>query len=511
MRHDACSRSTPSLLEIACREMTRRGLLADFSPEEMRELEALTAPERTPATNGVVRDLRTLLWCSIDNAESRDLDQLTVAESLPGGETRVLVGIADVDARVDQGTLLDAHARHNTTTVYTPPRIFSMLPERLSTDLTSLNADEDRLALVAELVVSEGGEVVSSEIYRALVRNQARLCYEDVGAWLEGATGVPETVAACPGQEELLRIQDAVAQALKATRHRKGALELDTFRAEAVVEDGKVVELKVDRKNRARELVEEIMIAANGAFARYLRSQGLPSLRRVVRAPRRWDRIVALAAEFGEQLPTQPDSAALEQFLRRRKQADPKGHVDLSLRVVKMMGGGEYAVDDPHGTPVGHFALAVRDYAHSTAPNRRYPDIITHRLVKAALAGEPSPYDLAELEALARHCTDRENDANRVERQVRKSAAALLMAPRVGEEFDAIVTGVTQQHDVFCRTVAPPVDGKLVRNRTGVDVGDLIRVRLLEVDVEAGVHRLRAASLSGPVAGDSPHWTKQPA
>lgn len=483
MSHGDRSRHTLTLLEIACREMTRRGLLADFSAEEMQELESI---EPDPAVNGSVRDLRSLSWCSIDNAESRDLDQLTVGEKLEGGATRILVGIADVDALVDQGGLLDAHARHNTTTVYTPPRIFPMLPERLSTDLTSLNADEDRLALVADLAVSGEGEVTSSDIYRALVRNRARLCYEDVAAWLEGTAAVPESVAACPGLEELLRIQDAAAQALKVTRHRKGALDLDTFRAEAVMVDGKVVDLKVDRKNRARELVEEIMIAANGAFARFLRGRGFPSLRRVVRAPRRWDRIQAVAREFGVEMPPEPDSAALERFLRQRKEVDPAGHVDLSLRVVKMMGAGEYAVDDPRGTPVGHFALAVRDYAHSTAPNRRYPDVITHRLVKAALAGEPQPYALDQLEELARHCTDRESDANRVERQVRKSAAAMLLAPRVGEIFDAIVTGVTQQRDTFCRTLSPPVDGKIVRNHGHVDVGDTIRVRLLGVDVEPG-------------------------
>ena len=387
MSHRAPSAPPPSLLEIACREMARRGLLVEFSVDEMRELEGVVSAGPSVDGNGSVRDLRSLLWCSIDNVDSRDLDQLTVAETLPDGATRIWVGIADVDAMVDQGGLLDAHARHNTTTVYTPPRIFPMLPERLSTDLTSLNADQDRLALVAELRVSPGGEVLDSALYRAWVRNQARLSYEDVGPWLEGTGPLPPTVAACPGQEALLRVQDA---------------------------------------------------------------------------------------------------SALERFLRERKQADPAGHGDLSLRIVKMMGGGEYAVDDPAGPPVGHFALAVRDYAHSTAPNRRYPDVITHRLVKAALEKAPQPYTVADLEALAGHCTDRENDANRVERQVRKAAAAMWMADRLGEVFDAVVTGVTSRRDVFCRTLQPPVDGKIVRALGPLDVGETVRVRLVGVEVEPG-------------------------
>lgn len=486
MSRPAPSAPPPSLLEIACREMARRGLLVEFTADEMRALDDAVSAGPSVDSDGGVRDLRSLPWCSIDNVDSKDLDQLTVAETLPDGATRIRVGIADVDAMVDQGGLLDAHARHNTTTVYTPPRIFPMLPERLSTDLTSLNADQDRLALVADLRVSPDGEVLDSDLYRAWVRNQARLSYEDVGPWLEGTGPLPPTVAACPGQEALLRVQDAAAQALRETRHRKGALDLDTFRAEAVVEDGKVVTLQVSRKNRARQLVEEIMIAANGVFARFLRERGFPSVRRVVREPRRWDRIVAVARELGVELPAEPDSSALERFLRERKQADPAGHVDLSLRIVKMMGGGEYAVDDPAGPPVGHFALAVRDYAHSTAPNRRYPDVITHRLVKAALEKAPQPYTVAELEALATHCTDRENDANRVERQVRKAAAAMWMADRVGEVFDAVVTGVTSRRDIFCRTLQPPVDGKIVRSPGPLDVGETVRVRLVGVEVEPG-------------------------
>jgi VacB/RNase II family 3'-5' exoribonuclease len=475
------------LRALAHRAMTTAGLAPDFSPAEMAELAGIRGPASPDGDGkaGAVRDLRQLLWSSIDNDDSRDLDQLEVAEALPSGATRIVVAIADVDALVHRGSALDGHAKTNTTSVYTAAEIFPMLPERLSTDLTSLADGEDRLAVAVDMTVEADGSVSRSEVYRAFVHNHAKLAYPSLGDWLEGKGPLPAPAAKVPGMEEQLKIQDAAAQRLRALRHERGALGLETIQAKATFEDELIVGLTEELPNRAKQLIEDFMIAANGVIAEYLEAKGLPSLRRVVRTPKRWDRLVELAARFRTELPAEPDAKALEAFLQERQRADPDRFPDLSLSVVKLLGSGEYVVDPPGGEPPGHFGLAVRDYTHSTAPNRRYPDVITQRLVKAALAGGPAPYGVPELGTLAAHCTEQEDAANKVERRVQKSAAALLLENRVGQRFDGFVTGASDK-GTWVRIVSPPVEGKVVEGAHGLDVGDRVRVKLVGTDVDQG-------------------------
>src|SRR5574337_1584189 len=472
------------LQAIACHAMMARGLLPDFSPAVVREVSGLTRPatDRTPA----IRDLRSLLWCSIDNDDSRDLDQLTVAEPVDGGAVKILVAVAAFDALVPKGSATDAHAQHNTTSVYTAAEIFPMLPLTLSTDRTSLNEDEDRLAIVIEIVINQDGSLGSSDIYRAWVVNHAKLTYHSVAAWLDGRESAPGRVATVAGLDEQLRIQDQAAQTLRTVRHMHGALSLETIEPRAVFEDDMLTDLRVEGKNRAQELIEDLMIAANRVTARYLETRGLPSLRRILRSPDRWQRIVELAAHLGERLPPEPDAVALEAFLSKRRRIDPVRFPDLSLTVVKLIGRGEYVVEDPDNkTAPGHFGLAVRAYMHSTAPNRRFPDLLTQRLLKASLAGHQIPYNLEELGALAQHCTEQEDHASKVERRVRKSAAALLLESKIGQHFDAIVTGAAAK-GTWVRIVHPPAEGKLVHGFEGLDVGDRLQVELIDTNVEQG-------------------------
>ena len=471
------------LRQIARRVMTERGLLPDFSPEALEELARIQAPA-APA-GGQVRDLRNLLWASIDNDDSRDLDQLTFAEAMTGDRTKIMVAVADVDSIVKDGSAIDRHARHNTTSVYTAAAIFPMLPENLSTNLTSLNLNEDRLSLVVEMVIGADGSLRDSDIYPARVRNRSKLAYNGVASWLEGNGNVPETVSAVTGLEENLRLQDRVAQSLKNLRHAHGALSLETVEAKPVFDGDTIRELSVETKNRAKEIIEDFMIAANSATARYLSSKQFPSLRRVVRTPKRWERIVEIADEHGFRLPSTPDAKALEEFLTEQKTADPVRFPDLSLSIIKLMGPGEYVADLPGDDAPGHFGLAVRDYTHSTAPNRRYPDLVTQRLLKAAMEGKSVPYRNDELEMLAKHCTEEEDVANKVERQVAKSAAAILLQSRIGERFDAIVTG-SGPKGTWARLLHPPVEGRLEQASGNIDVGHRIRVQLIQVDVERG-------------------------
>ncbi|MFL5341149.1 MAG: RNB domain-containing ribonuclease, partial [Gemmataceae bacterium] len=426
-----------------------------------------------------------LLWCSIDNDSSKDLDQLSVAEQLPADGVKVLVAITDVDAVVKPASPLDRHAQVNTTSVYTAAQIFPMLPEKLSTNLTSLGEGEDRLALVIEMVVAADGGVQQSEIYRALVNNHAKLAYRSVAAWLDGQDKMPDPVARVPGLDEQLRMQDRIAQAMKSVRHLHGALELETIEPEAVLSDGRVTDLRVQQKNRAQELIEDFMIAANGIAARFLQTRGFATMQRVVRTPKYWDRIRQVASDFGETLPDNPDSKSLGAFLARRRQADPLRFPDLSLTIVKLLGAGEYAVQLPGQDAIGHFGLAVHDYSHSTAPNRRYPDVITQRLLKAALAAGKSPYTDAELTALATHCTEQEDAAKKVERQVRKSAAAKFLSNRIGETFDAIVTGKSEK-GTWVRLLKPPAEGRLMKEIESIRVGDQIKVQLTGLNVARG-------------------------
>jgi ribonuclease R len=477
------------LADIARRVMRERGLLPDFSDAVLAELDRIPAPAGArggPAEDPAdIRDLTGLPWTSIDNDDSRDLDQLTVAEALPGADVRIRVAVADVDALVGNGSAIDGHARHNTTSVYTAAENFPMLPEMLSTNLTSLNLDEERLSVVVDMTIGPDGSLRGSDVYRARVRNHAKLAYDGVAAWLEGAGGVPAGIAAVRGLAENLRLQDRIAQSMKGLRHMHGALSLETIEAKPVFDGDRLRDLEVEQKNRAKEIIEDFMIAANGVTARYLAARKFPSIRRVVRTPKRWDRIVELARERGSRLPESPDPAALDGFLVKQKAADPLRFPDLSLAVVKLLGRGEYVAEQPGDAAPGHFGLAVRDYSHGTAPNRRYADLVAQRLLKAALAGRAAPYRYAELDVLAAHLTAQEDAANKVERQVGKSAAALLLESRIGEQFDAIVTGASDK-GTWARLLTIPVDGRVVRGFEGADVGNRIRVQLTSVDVERG-------------------------
>jgi exoribonuclease-2 len=480
------------LQDIAQRAMLARGLLPDFSVEALAQLAEIQAP--ATMTGRPVRDLTALLWSSIDNDDSHDLDQLTVAEAMPSDKTKVLVAVADVDALVEDGSAIDAHARHNTTWVYTAAKIFPMLPEQLSTNLTSLNVHEDRLAVVVEMVIGTDGSLQDSDIYRARVHNQAQLAYNSVAAWLEGGA-LPETIASVKGLAENLRVQDKAAQRMKNLRHVHGALSLETIEAHPIFDGDAIRDLQVEEKNRAKELIEDFMIGANGVTARYLSSRKFASIRRVVRTPKRWDRIVEIAGDHKFTLPTNPDSKALEEFLTKQKAVDPVGFPDLSLAIIKLLGAGEYVAELAGDKTPGHFGLAVKDYTHSTAPNRRYPDLITQRLLKAAIDGNSTPYSIDELDGLAQHFTEEENAANKVERQVEKSAAALVLESRIGEQFDAIVTGASDK-GTWARLLSIPIEGRVVDGFEGLDVGDRIRVQLISTDVERGYIDFRKIGLN---------------
>jgi len=475
--------NTVDLKRIAHDAMLQHGLEPDFPAAALAQLQTITAAPS--ATGAGVRDLRSLLWCSIDNDDSRDIDQLSVAQPLAGGTVRILIAIADVEITIPIGSPLDRHASANTTSVYTAAEIFPMFPERLSTDLTCLPADADRVSVVIDMSIGPDGTVGPADVYRAAVRNRAKLAYNSVAAWLDGKGPAPAPVAAVKGMDEQLRIQDRVAQALKRVRRAQGALSLTTLEAQAVYEGAALIDLKPDEDNRAKELIEFFMIAANGVVAGFLEHKGSASLRRVLRVPKRWDRIVALARQCGETLPAAPDARALSAFLVKRQQAAPAQFADLSLAVVKLLGAGEYALKRPGEPSEGHFGLAVDNYTHSTAPNRRFPDVIVQRLVKAALAGRPAPYSEDELRALAAHCTQQEGNAQKVERQMRKSAAAMLLQSRIGQQFDACVTGASDS-GTWVRIQQPLAEGKLVKGFEGLDVGDAVRVQLLHTDVQRG-------------------------
>lgn len=482
-RPPAAAAGVGLLMKVARQAMSDNGLLPDFDAAAVTQLASIGSPATD--VDAKVRDLRHLLWASIDNDNSRDLDQLTVAGPDSGGGLKILVAIADVDALVKRDSPIDAHARANTTSVYTAAAIFPMLPEKLSTDLTSLGEGAERVALIIEMTVNQVAAVVQSEVYRARVLNRAKLAYNAVGAWLAGDAPAPAAVAAVAGMDQQLRSQDKVAQSLRAARRAHGALDLETIEAEPVFRAGVLSDLQPDSTNRAKQLIEEFMVAANGVTAKFLTAKGFSALRRVLRAPKRWDRIVALAAGLGESLPPAPSAPALNAFLLKRRQSAPELYPDLSLAVIKLLGAGEYRLDVPGQAIEGHFGLAVADYTHSTAPNRRFPDLITQRVIKAALAGQPAPYADAQLNELAAHCTEQERNAAKVERLVSKSAAALLLAPCVGEKFDAIVTGASDK-GTWVRISSPSTEGKVVQGFAGMNVGDRVRVALLHTDATRG-------------------------
>lgn len=472
--------SAIDLVALASESMRAKGFDPDFSAEVLSQSRSISL-QILPGT----RDLRSLLWSSIDNDSSKDLDQVEYAEPAANGRIRLMIGIADVDAAVSRGTPIDRHAADQTVSIYTHARVFPMLPERLSNDLTSLNEGEERLAIVTDLMVESDGSCSSVELYPARVFNHAKLTYNSVGPWLEGRAAAPAAVSRSQELERQVRLQDDAAAALRQARLRRGALQFERSEAEIVVENKRVKTFGVARKNRAGELIEDFMLAANQAMARRFREMGVWSIRRVVKAPRRWDRIVAVAQALGEKLPAQPDVTALSTFLTNRRQRNPAGYGDLSLSILKLLGPGEYAIEPPGDTEPDHFSLAALDYTHSTAPNRRFADVVTQRILKAALAGAPPPYAEAELDAIARNCTFKEDQARKVERLMDKRIAAMALAGRVGQRFDGIITGVTPK-GTFVRVTDPPAEGRLCEGEQGADVGDRVTVRLLKADARLG-------------------------
>ena len=484
------------LRTVARDVMLANGFQPDFPAAVQSEVAQLDEHDVDVAAKQVTRDLTRLLWSSIDNRESRDLDQVEYAERLPGGEIRVYVGIADVDSLVPKGSAIDNHAAQNTTSVYTGVAVFPMLPDRLSTDLTSLNEGEDRCAIVVEMDVAADGTIVRENAYRAMLRNHAKLAYEPVGHWLSGTGPRPRQMAGLPGLEAQVRLHDEAAQRLAGYRRRSGAVELETIEARPVTVNGKVIDITVTPRNRARDLIESFMVAANGTMARVLGSKRVPAIRRVVREPRHWMKIVALAAEMGETLPEVPNGVALSEFLARRRAAAPDQFADLSLTVVKLLGPGEYVLERRFTRRDGgdHFGLGAAEYLHSTAPNRRFPDLVTQRLLKGATRNDSpysdaeandSPYTDAELTEIARHCTHQEDQARRVERSMRKTFAAVLMADRIGSSFVATVTGASSK-GTYVRVISPPVEGRVVRGERGLEVGDTVRITLTRADARRG-------------------------
>jgi len=475
--------SPVDLQSTAKRIMLEYGFEPDFPPEVPRQLADLKARPPQIKPGGDIRDLRNLLWSSIDNDTSRDLDQIEVAERLPNGDIKVLVGIADVDAFVPKHSPIDEHAAKETTSIYTGVRIFPMLPEELSTGLTSLLESGDKLSVVVEFTVDAAGSVSSSNVYRAVVHNKAQLAYKAVGGWLDGTGPAPAKVAASTELQTQLKLQDGAAQALKKQRYQHGALNLETSEIIPVILNQQIVDVDTQQKNPATDLIEDFMIAANGVVARML--EKVSSLRRIVKTPERWDRIVQLANAHGGHLPPDPDSKTLNDFLLMRKAADPDHFADVSLAVIKLIGPGEYVLERPGDPVAGHFGLAVQDYTHSTAPNRRFPDMVTQRLIKAMLAGQSSPYSDDELAAIANNCTLKEDAARKVERQMSKRLAAIAMSHRIGQIFDALVTGATPK-GTFVRVLQPHVEGLLAQGDQGLDVGDKLRVKLIRTDVQHG-------------------------
>jgi VacB/RNase II family 3'-5' exoribonuclease len=478
-----------NLVAAAHAAMIEHGFEPDFpdgTDAELTAILSLTAPPSASAAfNSTLRDMRSLLWSSIDNDTSKDLDQIEWAERLADGRIRVLVGVADVDARVRLGMVIDTHARTQTTSVYTGVKVFPMLPPELSEGVTSLNENEERAALVIEYCVDSEGTVSDGKTYRAIVRNRAQLAYNAVGAWLEGKGPAPAKVAADAHLAAQLKLQDEAAQRMVGSRFQHGALDLETVETRPVTQGKDVVNLVRQEKNRATSLIEEFMVAANGVMARTFDDAKIASIRRIVRTPKRWDRIVELAEGLGAKLPAEPDSKALNDFLIDQKKKDPDHFPDLSLAIVKLIGPGEYVLVKPNEASPGHFGLAVQDYTHSTAPNRRFPDLVAQRILKALLAKVQSPYDEGALNTIAQRCTEMENAARKVEREMQKRIAAVVLHPRIGQVFRGVITGVNE-YGTFARTLDPHTEGMVVHGGKGLDVGDRVRVKLIGTDPQRG-------------------------
>ncbi len=465
---------------IATNAMRKYGFEPGFPDSVIREVKAMHAWTFASSEN-TGQDLRTLLWSSIDNYDSMDLDQMEFCEHGDNGEIRVKLAIADVDFYVRKQSRTDRHAAYNGTSVYTGIETFPLLPDKLSKGISSLLPGTDHLAIVIEYTVPLSGNIRPDKIYRAVVSNKAKLIYEEVGDWLEGKGIIPKTVREVPGLEEQIHLQCEAARRMKRNRTEQGALDLETIEANAIVEGDLVRDLVVQKKNLARIIIEELMVAANGTMVNYLGNAGIPMIQRVVRTPKYWNEIIQLAASYGEILPTDPDSKALSKFLIHRKEVDAEHFPDLSLTVVKLIGPGEYMKLDPGEPPYGHFGLAVTDYTHGTAPNRRYVDLIIQRLLKSVIDKVPSPYTEEELIEHSTWLSGREKGSKKVERFMRKSAAAVLLQERIGELFDALVTGASEK-GTYARLITPPAEGRIVQGEEGLRVGQKIRVRLLKTD-----------------------------
>jgi exoribonuclease-2 len=470
------------LSEIARIAMEERGLLTDFPSAVLKEVSSMQSSAK-PGIN--THDMREQPWISIDNDDSKDLDQITFAEETVAGEYRIYIAIADVDALVKKDSAIDRYAAHNTTSVYTPTRVFSMLPLRLSTDLTSLNEHEDRCAIITEVRVGSDGSFDLANVYAGWVRNHAKLTYNGVSAWLEEKTPLPNALTNVQEVFQQLELQDRIAQKIKAYRIKQGALTFASLEVRAVVVDGIPVGLQEKAMNRGDELIENFMIAANVAVTHFLMRNHMPAIRRIVKVPKRWDRIVELASTLGTKLPEQPNAIALRDFLMEQERSRPEHFGELSLAMIKLIGRGEYVLSVPGGPKIGHFDLALRDYAHTTAPNRRFPDLITQRMVKCCLEKTKPAYRNDELAHLAQRCTEKEDDATKVERRVHKSAAAMILAPKLGQQFSAMITGINED-GTWIRLKTLPVEGKLVAGYQGMDVGDKLSVRLVHVDIFNG-------------------------
>ncbi|HMG05970.1 MAG TPA: RNB domain-containing ribonuclease [Chthoniobacterales bacterium] len=476
---------TPNLPVLARDAMLNLGFSPEFPAAVLQELPAIRLASDRLRANRSAPDLRALLWSSIDNPTSRDLDQIEFAERLPNGDIRILLGIADVDALVSKGSAADLHAAQNGTSIYLGVVTFPLFPPEISNDMTSLLQDQDRAAMIIDITLDARGAVSAASVSRGVVRNRAKLNYDSAGAWLENTGRAPELVENTPGLADQLHLQFEAAQQFHEERIRAGALEFESIEPQPVMAGQNVAGLHLERKNRARDLIENLMVATNSAIATFLESRHSPSIQRVVRTPERWLRIVALAGELGTQLPSTPDAVALAEFLARRRREDPEHFADLSLAIVKLIGAAEYVVLALGKETEGHFGLAVHDYTHATAPNRRYPDLITQRLLKAAIAGVPPPYSIGELEEIAARCNDRAKAARKIERLMRKIVAATFLSGRIGETFDALVTGVSPK-GIYVRVSNPPVEGRVVRGEAGLDVGEKVRVRLVGTNPERG-------------------------
>lgn len=472
------------LKELAKQAMEIRGFLADFSKEVESEIKEIVVTPPIELSDDV-RDMRDKLWFSIDNDDSRDLDQTTYIETTKNGSFKAFVAIADVSLVVHKGSAINEHAEHNTTSVYTPAVIFPMLPEELSTDLTSLNENQDRYAFVTELDIDQEGVIQHYTVYKALIKNKAKLAYNAVSYWLDTNEKAPEAVLKNENLQAQLKIHDLVAQKMKAYRQRLGSLSLETIEAKAIIKNQMIIDIVEEKKNRAKDIIENLMIGANQASIKFLHQHGFPAFKRIVRIPKRWDKIVEIAVKLGKNLPSEPDSKALEIFLIEEKIRDPDRFPDLSLSVVKLLGRGEYVVEYPGDEAPGHFGLAIKNYSHSTAPNRRYPDLITQRMLRAVLEKKKNPYTKKEIERLAEYCTLKEADADKVTRQIQKTAGAILLSNKIGETFEGIITGVTKD-GTWVRIFTPPVDGKLVKTKAHIDVGDHVTVKLILTDVKKG-------------------------